>query len=83
MPQTLYLLDGHALAYRAYFALIASGSRFQTRAGEPTAGTYGFVNILMRIFEQEKPEYLAVVFDTGKSARKFRIQSHARKCLTI
>lgn len=76
MPQTLYLLDGHALAYRAYFALIASGSRFQTRAGEPTAGTYGFVNILMRIFEQEKPEYLAVAFDTGKTFRNEKFSEY-------
>ena len=69
MPETLYLLDGHALAYRAYFALIASGSRFQTRSGEPTAGIYGFTNILLRILEQEKPQYLAVAFDTGKTFR--------------
>lgn len=69
MPETLYLLDGHALAYRAYFALIATGSRFQTRSGEPTAGVYGFTNILLRILEQEKPKYLAVAFDTGKTFR--------------
>ncbi len=69
MPETLYLLDGHALAYRAYFALIASGSRFQTRSGEPTAGIFGFTNILLRILEQEKPHYLAVAFDTGKTFR--------------
>ena len=69
MPDTLYLIDGHALAYRAFFALMASGSRFQTRSGEPTAGAYGFTNILFRILEQEKPKYLAVSFDTGKTFR--------------
>ena len=69
MPKTLYLLDGHALAYRAYFALMSSGSRFQTRTGEPTAGTYGFMNILLKIIEQDRPEYLAVAFDTGKTFR--------------
>ena len=69
MPDTLYLIDGHALAYRAFFALIATGSRFQTRSGEPTAGVYGFTNILLRIFEQEKPQYLAVAFDTGRTFR--------------
>ena len=69
MPDTLYLIDGHALAYRAFFALIATGSRFQTRSGEPTAGVYGFTNILLRILEQEKPKYLAVAFDTGKTFR--------------
>ncbi|MGE5641616.1 MAG: DNA polymerase I [Byssovorax cruenta] len=71
MPPTLYLIDGHALAYRMYFALTAGGSstRWQTSQGEPTAGTYGFARELMRILEQEKPEYIAVAFDTGKTFR--------------
>jgi DNA polymerase-1 len=71
MPPTLYLIDGHALAYRMYFALTAGGSsqRWQTSTGEPTAGIYGFGRELLRILEQEKPEYLAVAFDTGKTFR--------------
>jgi DNA polymerase-1 len=69
MPPTLYLLDGHALAYRAYFAMTSGSSSFSTKAGEPTAGTFGFVSILLRLFEQERPEYLAVAFDTGKTFR--------------
>ena len=71
MPPTLYLIDGHALAYRMYFALTAGSTsqRWQTSTGEPTAGTYGFVRELLRIFEQEKPDYLAVAFDTGKTFR--------------
>jgi len=71
MPPTLYLIDGHALAYRMYFALTAGGGsqRWQTSTGEPTAGTYGFARELLRIFEQEKPDYLAVAFDTGKTFR--------------
>lgn len=72
MPPILYLLDGHGLAYRAYYALTAGGTRtnaFQTSSGEPTAGVYGFTSILLRIFEQENPDYLAVVFDKGKTFR--------------
>ena len=71
MPPTLYLIDGHALAYRMYFALTGGGAsqRWQTSTGEPTAGTYGFTRELFRIFEQEKPDYLAVAFDTGKTFR--------------
>lgn len=72
MPPTLYLIDGHALAYRMYFALTAgptSTQRWKTSKGEPTAGTYGFARELIRILEQEKPEYLAVAFDTGKTFR--------------
>jgi DNA polymerase-1 len=68
MPPTLYH-DGHALAYLAYFALTRGTSSFTTRSGEPTAGVFGFTSILLRLFEHEKPEYLAVAFDTGKTFR--------------
>ncbi len=70
MPPTLYLIDGHALAYRTFFALTAGGStRLSTSSGEPTAGVFGFASVLMRLYEQEKPEYLAVTFDGGHSFR--------------
>ena len=70
MPPILYLIDGHALAYRTYFALTASSSsRLATSSGEPTAGIYGFASVLLRLLEQERPEYLAVAFDTGKTFR--------------
>ncbi|HNT23232.1 MAG TPA: DNA polymerase I [Anaerolineales bacterium] len=70
MPPTIYLLDGHALAYRAYYALTrGSPAAFTTHAGEPTAGVYGFTSILLRILEQDRPDYLAVTFDTGKTFR--------------
>ncbi len=71
MPPSLVLIDGHALAYRMYFALTAGSTsqRWMTSRGEPTAGTYGFARELMRILEQEKPDYLAVAFDTGKTFR--------------
>jgi DNA polymerase I len=71
MPPILYLIDGHALAYRTYFALTRgqATSRWITGSGEPTAGVYGFTSVLFRILEQEDPDYLAVVFDTGKTFR--------------
>ncbi len=72
MPATLYLVDGHALAYRTYFALTRGSSgaeRWMTREGEPTAGVYGFASVLLRILEQERPDYLVVVFDTGRTFR--------------
>ncbi|MFQ5943895.1 MAG: DNA polymerase I [Anaerolineales bacterium] len=67
----LYLIDGHALAYRAYFALTRGGdpARWMTTSGEPTAGTYGFTSVILRLLEQESPEYLAVSFDVGKTFR--------------
>ncbi|MEX1247520.1 MAG: DNA polymerase I [Anaerolineales bacterium] len=72
MPPTLYLIDGHALAYRTYFALTGAGagtSRWSTAAGEPTAGVFGFTSVLLRILEQERPDYLAVAFDRGRTFR--------------
>jgi DNA polymerase I len=70
MPPVLYLIDGHALAYRTYFALTSGSSGgFQTRKGEPTAGVFGFTSVLLRLLEQEHPEFLAVAFDTGRTFR--------------
>jgi len=70
MPPSLYLIDGHALAYRTYFALTrGTPGSFTTRSGEPTAGIFGFTSVLMRILEQEEVDYLAVAFDTGRTFR--------------
>jgi DNA polymerase-1 len=72
MSPRLYLIDGHALAYRAYFALSGAGTapaRWITSSGEPTAGVFGFTSILLSLIEKEKPEYLAVAFDTGRTFR--------------
>ena len=71
MTKTLYLIDGHAIAYRAYFAITAGqdASRWMTPEGEPTAGTYGFASILLRLLENNHPDYLAVAFDIGKTFR--------------
>lgn len=67
----LFLVDGHALAYRTYYALTRGGdtSRWITNSGEPTAGTYGFTSVILRLLETEQPEYLAVSFDTGRTFR--------------
>jgi DNA polymerase-1 len=70
MPPTLYLIDGHALAYRTFYAITrGSTGGFATTSGEPTAGVFGFTSVLLRILEQERPDYLAVAFDTGATFR--------------
>ncbi len=75
MTQLISLIDGHALAYRAYFALTLSSSYqgnrggWVTSKGEPTAGVFGFASVLLRILEQESTDYLAVAFDTGRTFR--------------
>ncbi|MFH1687309.1 MAG: DNA polymerase I [bacterium] len=58
----LYLIDGSALFYRAYFAFIRNP--LINSKGEDTSATFGFVNSLLKIIKDEKPEYIAVVFDT-------------------
>ncbi len=60
--ETLYLLDGMALAYRAYFAFI--NRPLLNSRGENTSAIYGFTTTLMRILDVEKPDHIAVVFDT-------------------
>jgi DNA polymerase-1 len=74
MPKrkTLYLIDGHALAYRTYFALTGAGgdaNRWVTKSGEPTAGTYGFTSVLLKLITDDQPDYLAVSFDLGRTFR--------------
>ena len=67
MPRpTLVLIDGHALAYRMFYALPVQG--FHTREGEPTNAVYGFARALLDLLD-EKPDYIAVVFDQGLSGR--------------
>jgi DNA polymerase-1 len=62
MAKKLVLIDGHALAYRAFFALPVEG--FSTSRGEPTNAVYGFTMMLLRALEEEEPDYIAVTFDT-------------------
>lgn len=62
MSERLFLLDGMALAYRAYFAFISSP--LKNSKGENTSAVYGFTTALVKILEDEKPDYIAVVFDT-------------------
>lgn len=64
----LVLIDGHALAYRAFFALPLEA--FTTKDGEPTNATYGFTRTLLDlILAKDPPDYLAVSFDVGKTFR--------------
>ncbi|HEY6952225.1 MAG TPA: DNA polymerase I, partial [Bacteroidota bacterium] len=62
--ERLYLLDGMALAYRAYYAFIQRP--LVNAKGENTSAVYGFVSFLNRILSQESPDHIAVVFDTAK-----------------
>lgn len=58
----LFLIDGSAIVYRAYFAFIRNP--LINSKGENTSAVFGFINSLVKIIRDEKPDYLAVVFDT-------------------
>ncbi len=62
--QKLFLIDGSALAYRSYFAFIQNP--LINSRGENTSAIYGFVRTLFKIFDEEKPDYIGVVFDTSE-----------------
>ena len=60
--QTVYLVDGSALIYRAFFAFIRNP--LINSKGEDTSATFGFVNSVLKLIKDEHPDYLAIVFDT-------------------
>jgi DNA polymerase-1 len=64
---TLYLVDGYALIYRAFFAMIARP--LTTRRGENTSAAWGVTNFVLRLLERRRPDYVAWVHDVGESFR--------------
>jgi DNA polymerase-1 len=64
----LFLIDGYALIYRAFFAMIARPLR--TSRGENTSAAWGIANFLQRLIATHKPEYIGWVHDSGLSFRK-------------
>ncbi|APT92609.1 DNA polymerase I [Corynebacterium phocae] len=58
------LIDGHSMAFRAFYALPAEN--FSTTGGQHTNAVYGFLSMLANIVGQQRPEYLAVAFDVGR-----------------
>lgn len=65
---TLLLIDGHSLAFRAFYAL--NPSNFRTPDGQHTNAVHGFISMLLNLLEGEKPTHLAVAFDiSGPSFR--------------
>ncbi|MGI0485178.1 DNA polymerase I [Pantanalinema rosaneae CENA516] len=63
----LILVDGHSLAFRAYFAF-AKGrdGGLRTKSGIPTSVAYGFLKALLEVMETEQPQYVAIAFDMGE-----------------
>jgi DNA polymerase I len=71
-PKRLFLLDGHSLSYRAFFALPTS---LVTSTGQITNAVYGFTSMLIKLLTEEQPDLIAVAFDVGRP--KARLEKYA------
>nr|WP_276612202.1 DNA polymerase I [Kineococcus vitellinus] len=67
------LVDGHSLAYRAFYALPVEN--FATTTGQPTNAVYGFTSMLINVLRDEEPTHLAVAFDISRST--FRTEAYS------
>lgn len=70
-PGRLFLIDGSALVYRSYFAF--QRNPLINSKGENTSATFGFLMSLLRLLDTEKPDYLAVVFDTPEPTFRHKL----------
>ena len=73
----LILVDGHSLAFRAYYALANSRrGPLMTSTGIPTSICFGFLNSLLQVLESERPQFMAIAFDLSEPT--FRHQADSR-----
>ncbi len=72
-PETLLLIDGHSVAYRAFFALPVEN--FSTTTGQHTNAVYGFTSMLINVLRDERPTHLCVAFDVSR--KTFRSAEYA------
>jgi DNA polymerase-1 len=64
VKKRLLLIDGHSMAYRAFYALPAEN--FKTSSGQPTNAVYGFASMIINLIKEEKPTHIAVAFDVSR-----------------
>lgn len=65
----IILVDGNNLLFRSYYATAYTGNVMRNSKGFPTNGLYGFINMMNKIIREEKPSYILVAFDKGKTFR--------------
>ena len=66
MSETLYIIDGHAQIYRAYYAVMGLTSP----TGEPTNATFGFAGMLLKLVQGRKPTHVVMAVDEGQAVRE-------------
>ena len=71
--ESLLLIDGHSLAYRAFHALPVEN--FSTSTGQTTNAIYGFISMLINVLRDESPSHVAVAFDLGRQT--FRLEEYS------
>lgn len=74
----IVLVDGNNLIFRSYYATAYSGHLMKNSKGEPTNALYGFVTMINKIIDNEKPIYMAVAFDIGKNFRHEKYEDYKK-----
>ena len=72
----IILVDGNNLLFRSYYATAYTGNIMKNSKGFPTNGLFGFVNMINKIINEEKPEYMMVAFDIGKTFRHEKYEEY-------
>ena len=75
LSEKILLIDGHSILNRAFYGL----PDLTNAEGKHTGAVYGFLNILFRILEEEKPQYLTVAFDLHEPTSAIRCTKHIRE----
>ena len=70
MKNKVILVDGNNLLFRSYYATAYTGNLMMNSKGIPTNGLYGFINMMNKIINEEKPSYIMVAFDKGHNFRQ-------------
>ena len=71
MKKKLFIVDGHALCYRAYFAFIKNP--LVNSRGQNTSAIFGFARMILSLIREQSPDYFAVAFDPPVKSFRFRI----------
>ena len=70
------MIDGNNLMFRSYYATAYNGNFMNNSKGFPTNALFGFVNMIYKIISEEKPEYILVAFDKGKTFRHEQYENY-------
>ena len=74
--EKIILVDGNNLLFRSYYATAYNGNFMKNSKGFPTNGLFGFTNMINKIILEEKPVYMIVAFDKGKTFRHDKYDSY-------